>query len=280
MNSNNSTLIPVTDIETSSNETDLEPLESSTFSLTPIMTALNPLIIPTFAMLSSLSLPLFIIAVQEKYAAETPHSLEQKIFQPLLPYLGLIAFRSWFLWNKIGHRINGKPDEHIRESEDSDLDDPWHVLAALIANTSSITNAFLLTFILLPEAEPALLWSAAMTLGFLSYTTDLLTDVPDAFRKHTEQKRPKTIKPFFKQKFIEPLFNKKVLYFAVFLREVLPIVNGLIRAQVTTQTVAALLEDSASEKVIMLVTIPLGLITYSASAYFAKFDLIDRKSVV
>ena len=244
-----------------------------------LLHALKIVTIPMFAALSSLSLPMFIILIEQRYHSEENSTLVQKILQPLVPYLTLVAFRTWFLWNLIGHRLNGQHDADISQVNESSEDAPWHVLAALIANTSSFTHALLLAFIIFPKNNPALLWSGTLTLATFNYTTDLVTDVVDAFRKHVEQKQLQglTIKPFFKQAYVHVLFQNHIEKYGLFLREALPMISGIIRSQVATQSMSAMIEPYVSQTGVKLINVPLGLATYSATAYFANYELIQLR---
>ncbi|MCH9756580.1 MAG: hypothetical protein K0U37_05250 [Gammaproteobacteria bacterium] len=235
--------------------------------------------IPTFSAFTSLSLPIFIILVEESLRDQAHIPLEEKILIPLIPYLGLASLRTWLHWNGIGHRLNGRADTEINAEDDAFENDPWHMLIAILANLSSFTNALLVAFVGLSDSPPAFLWTAAITLGCLNYTVDLLTDVIDAFRKHAEeqQNKGKQVAPFFKQRPVGEFIYNHADGFGVVLREVLPVLSGIIRSRVTTEAVASVLQPVMSESATDIINIPIGLLTYWGTAYTAQFELVQLR---
>lgn len=233
--------------------------------------------VPLLASFSSLSLPILIILAEKELGTHEHQSLEQKILEPLLPYLVLVALRTWIVWNNIGHRMNGQADADMVVFNETYEEDPVHVTIALLANTANFADAFLVGRVALSDAPPAAMWSGAIILGSLNYIMNLFTENVDAFRKHVEsrQKQGRQIAPFLKQKYIAKLICNHPEYFGIVLREILPIVSGIIRAQITTQAATSLLTTTVSDDKIKAVTFPLGLVTYWASAYFIRFELVQ-----
>lgn len=244
---------------------------------TPIpVKTLKILAVPIFAVFSSLSLPILIILMSRTQNKHSNLSLEQKILEPLVPYLCLVALRTWLLWNSVGHRLNGRVDATIQPPDDQSENAPAHVTIALIANTASFTNALLTAFVILSNAPPGLLWAGSITVGTLNYTKDFFTEVVDAFRKHVESRNKigQRIKPFFKQNPIDKMTNSAE-YFGLVLREILPITSGVIRSQVTTQAAASFLATRVSGHAISAINIPVWLLVYWSTAYSTRFDLVQ-----
>lgn len=262
------------DTQSEEGELDVSPSQS----ITPLpMQALKAVVITSFAAFSSLSLPLFIILMQDNLSEQDSMPLEQKILLPLIPYLILVSLRAGLLWNSIGHRMNGRIDAELSSGDETYEEAPGHMLAALLANTSSFTNALLVAFVGLSKAHPAMLWAGAFTLGFLNYTADLLTDVVDASRKFVEHKQTQghAIAPFFQQKFMGKFVHRHAENFGLVLRELLPVLSGVIRSAVTREAAASMFKKTASEATIHGVNLPIGLLAYWSTAYTAQFELIQ-----
>ncbi|NDH67508.1 MAG: hypothetical protein EBY22_06295 [Gammaproteobacteria bacterium] len=263
--------------ERPSEEMAIQTTQPPSQAPTPIpVKTLKIFAVPIFAALSSLSLPILIVLMNRQPNQPRNLSLEQKILEPLVPYLCLVTLRTWLLWNSVGHRLNGRVDASIQPHDDQSENDPTHVAVALVANTASFTNALLAAFAILSNAPPALLWAGSITIGTLNYTKDFFTEVVDAFRKHVESRNQvgQRIKPFFKQKPIDKVTNSAE-YFGLVLREILPIASGIIRSQATTQTTASFLATRVSNREISAINIPIGLLVYWSTAYFTRFDLVQ-----
>ncbi|MCX7091818.1 MAG: hypothetical protein NTU48_10310 [Legionellales bacterium] len=246
--------------------------------ITPLpLQLLKIAIVPIFAAASSLPLPILIIVIQEQFGTQSELSLEQKILQPLLPYLVLAAFRTWLIWNNIGHRMNGHVDTDMPAPNDAAENAPWHVTAAFIANTSKLIDALLVVLVVLSNKPTGVRWSAALAVGSLNYVFNLYMEVAEAFRKHVEskQKQGQQIAPLFKQKHIDKVIYNHAERFGIIMRELLPIIAGTIRAVVTTEAATALLPATMSKNQINAVTVPLRLATYFASAYSIQFELVQ-----
>lgn len=229
-----------------------------------------------FASASSLSLPIFIIVMEQELGARENMTLEQKILAPLLPYLFVVACNYWLIWNNIGHRMNGRIDADIQTPDNTFAQAPYHILLGLIAIIPSFTNAFLTVYAGLSSASVPLKLSAAVSLGGLNYTTDLYTDVVAAFRKHVENKKAQgqKIAPFFKQKYAKPL-DKYALIFGKILRELLPIVRGILWAKITTLGVRSTLSSTIGNNAVAIINPFLGIMVYWSVAYSTRFDLIQ-----
>lgn len=232
--------------------------------------------VPVFSAMSSLSLPIYIIVTHQRFGSGEPLSLEQKILEPLIPYVALFMVRNWLLRNSIGHRISGKTDADIEPYDDTFEDDSWHVLIALFANISSFTDAGLVAFAVLKNKPAGMQWAGSTILGSLNYIAELSTEVVDAFRRHAENRKQHgyNIKPFFKQKYINDLFNRHGENLARFLCEILPPVKGIIRAQVAATTLASY-SSSPESRAMTIMKLPLVLSVYWATAYLTRFDLIQ-----
>ncbi len=289
------------------------------------------LAVPLAAIFSSISLPLSILAIEKKLTPSANLSIEQKLSQTLIPYSVLVCFRFWLLWYRIGARLDGKPDETIETILQAHDDASWIVTAGMIANISAFTNGLLLAFHQLQDSSHTTTFSVGVSLGLLSYTSDLLTDVSDAFRKYTEEQKKlgNHISPIFKQKIIVILLdnhlnniashiwqhlpnstqaqlqswkkniidalknsdhllaNKTIQLLekfesqsslksiAILLREALPVITGFIRARATAEVMANLLEMKLTESQLKVFNILLGILVFEASAYYAKFDVIQ-----
>jgi len=257
-----------------------EPVEQNTVArqvMTPsLLQALKVFTVPMVAMLTSLSLPILIILVYQKLNETNRVSLAHKLPPPLIPYTFLVALRTWLLWNSLGHRLNGRVDAEIQPPDDQAENDTSRVFIALLANTAGFTSALLGGLLLRPDGPPQLLWPFSVILGGLSYTKDLFTEVVDAFRKHAESRHQlgQPVKPFFKQKSMVQLVNYAE-YFGLALREMLPIISGIIHAQVATEAASERLANKASSETIMAIHVPLWLLIYWSAAYATRFELVQ-----
>lgn len=238
------------------------------------LTSIKVATVPVFAIFSSLSIPIAIVLTHSELQHDDI-SLEQKILTPLLPYVLVVFLRTWLLWNSVGHRMNGKTDDDITPENDHYQDDSLHVILALLANSSSFTNALLVGFLALSKAPPAVSLGSGILLGTLNYTTDLITEIPDAFRKHVEthHSREQFVKPFFKQTLIAKTLTPHLAYLGLVLREGLPVISGLIRTQATIQVLDAGLQHPLPTPV----KIPIALIIYWSTAYLAQFELVQSR---
>lgn len=259
-------------------EDTLDVLSSQGATSLPVQ-ALKTVAIPSFAAFSSLSLPLFIILMEDNLSEQDSMPLEQKILIPLIPYLILVSLRAGLLWNSIGHRMNGRVDAELLSGDETYEEAPGHMLAALLANTSSFTSALLVAFVGLSEAHPVMLWTGALTLSLLNYTADLLTDVVDASRKFVEYKQTQghDIAPFFQQKFMGKFIHSHAENFGLVLRELLPVLSGVIRSAVTREAAASIFKKTAPEATIDGINIPIGLLAYWSTAYISRFELIQLR---
>lgn len=50
------------------------------------------------------------MVLDKRFLAQANSSMQQKLLQTLIPYSGLVGFRTWLLWYKIGKRLDGKAD--------------------------------------------------------------------------------------------------------------------------------------------------------------------------
>lgn len=225
---------------------------------TPLVKTLKVVAVTTFALFSSLSLPILIILIQQQTDSQKTRSIAQKILYPLVPYVILVALRTWLLWNSVGHRLNGRIDADIQPSHANAENDPVHVAVLVFANSASFTTAILGGYAIFSNATPEGRWTAAIILGCLNYTKDFFTEVVDAFRKHVESRLQlgQHIKPFFKQEYIEHVLNSAEK-FGLVLREILPIISGIVRSQATTQTLASVLATKVSSHAVIALNIPL-----------------------
>lgn len=255
-----------------------EPIENHSMVASPSVgfQTLKTILVALFASASSLSLPIFIIVMENEFGTHENRSLEQKILAPLVPYLFLVACNSWLSWNNIGHRMNGHIDDEIQTPDNTFAQAPYHMFIGLLANLPSFTNAFLTVYAGLPSAATPLKLGAAISVGALNYTVDLYTDVVAAFRKHVENKQAQNqkIAPFFKQKYAKPL-DKYALLFGKILRELLPIIRGTLWAKITTAGVASTFSSALGDNAIAIINPPLGIMVYWSVAYSTRFDLIQ-----
>ena len=155
-------------------------------------------LMPLAALITSISLPIFILAMREQCKNKDQDqdqdqdqeqaSLLEDFFEPylLVPWMIFALCRLGLLWNSIGHRMDGKPDAEIPVPSDDLEDDSLHVLIALAANFPSFTNAALVGLLIFPEAYLVLQLVGMSGLGILNYFTDFYTDLPDAWRKYVE----------------------------------------------------------------------------------------------
>ena len=232
-------------------------------------------IVTLFASASSLSLPIFIILMQQVNNKEIA-SVEEKILAPLLPYLLLFTARCWLLWNDVGHRLDGHIDADIPAPNDTFADTPAHIRLALFANVSSFMLAFLVVYAGLSKAPVPFRWGGAIIMGGLSYTVDTYTILPSAFRRYTQYKQSQgqSIKPFFKQKNVQFL-DKHALLIGKILRECLPIVRGIVWTKITTDVFASTFAPNLSENRMNIVKSLLGIMIYSPAAYLTRFELVQ-----
>lgn len=245
-------------------------------SSTLFVKVLKTVVVPIFALFSSLSLPILIILIQNQPTMQEPRSLEDKILKPLLPYAMLVALRAWLLWNSVGHRLNGRVDAEIQPAIADAENDPVHVTSAILANSATFTTEMLGALVILTNAPPIVRWTGAVFIGGLNFTKEFFTEVVDAFRKHVESKlqRGRHIKPFFKQKYIEHSLDS-ARNFGFVLRDTLPSITGIIRTVVISQSLKSALKNHASSQAITGLNIPLGMLIYWSSAYATRFDLVQ-----
>lgn len=226
---------------------------------------------------TSFALPIFIIRQETNLGLQASLSLEEKLLHTVVPYVILVTLRSWVVWNNLGHRMNGRADEEIPILQEAGEEDTLHVALILAADTSNFFDAQLVGSIALSGYSAQVNLTGSVTLGGLNYMTNLFAEGVSAFRKHEaiRRKHGQQITPFFKQKFVALLICHRPEYFGVLLREVLPIIAGIIRAQVTTQAATALLPSTLSSHELQLIRVSLGLMTYWSSAYFMRFELVQ-----
>jgi hypothetical protein len=269
---------PVT--ETNEND-EQEPLPPSSF-VTAKKLGLEVskiMITPIFALCSALSLPIVMILAQQEFSPDRTLSLEQKILLPLVPYLILVSLRTWLLWNSIGQRLNGKPDTEIMASDEHFTDEPMHVLAVCLANTSSFTQALLAGFLISNKLQPAVKWGFGIILGMANYPVDLVTQGVDAFRKHSESKQNhgQHIHPFFKQKYIRQWITPYSKNLGIVIREALPVISGIIHSKTTIQALNSYLSMRLSSPALTIIKLPTFMMVYWATAYATRFDLVQFK---
>lgn len=255
-----------------------DPIEDNTMVANSAVAfqTLKIITVALFASAYSLSLPILIIVMENEFGTHENRSLEQKILAPLVPYLFLVACNSWLTWNNIGHRMNGRIDTDIQTPDNTFVQAPYHILIGLIANIPSFTNAFLTVYAGLSSVPAPLKIGAAISVGGLNYTTDLYTDVVAAFRKHVENKQAQNqkIAPFFKQKYAKSL-DKHALLFGKILRELLPIVRGILWTRITTLGLASTLSSAIGDNAVASINPPIGIMVYWSVAYSTRFDLIQ-----
>lgn len=231
----------------------------------------------TIAIASSLSIPIFIILIAE-LDKKSSLSDEQKIIEPLLPYIIFLSARSWLVWNFIGHRLNGQVDKDIPEANEHFLQSPHHVALGYIANISSFTNAFLVGYALKLQHQETLNVIPAILLGCLNYLTDIYIQILPAFRKHAEYKHRhhQNIMPFLKQH-LNWLLDKYALNFSATIRELLPIFRGLVWTKATISMMNNSVYPLVNTDIIRLLNVPLVFLIYSSSAYSTRFEFVQLK---
>ena len=79
----------------------------------------------------------------------------------------LAAFRTWIIWNNIGHRLDGHVDADMGEPNDAFENAPWHVTAAFIANTSNFIDALLVLLVVLSNKPTGIKWGCALAVSSL-----------------------------------------------------------------------------------------------------------------
>lgn len=231
---------------------------------------------PTAAIFSSLSVPISIIAIEKRFYPNAHLSLEEKLIKTMVPYSISVVFRTWLAWYRIGARLDGNADMPIISSI-QDEDRTVVVIAGMIANISAFNNGLLIAFLQFKNASNTTALTAGFLIGTLNYIAELLTDVGDAFRKYSEKQKHhgKDIKPFFKQKLIQYVFEHHIEKYGMLLREVLPIIHGIIRAKSTADIIDMLFESKLDRRALNLLKLIFAISSYQASAYFTKFDLIQ-----
>lgn len=224
---------------------------------------------------SSLSVPIFIILVNQ-LDKTAQSSLEQKIIEPLFPFLLIMSCRTWLLWNFMGHRLNGQIDEHILIPDESFTQAPLPVIIGYLANIASFTNAFLVGYAMKLHHDDSFKWIPAILLGSLNYLTDLYIQVLPAFRKHVEsqQTHKQHLLPFLQQR-CNWLLDKYALSISTLIRELLPIVRGIIWTKATITFLETNIYPNSS--FIRPLNIPLGMIIYSCSAYSTRFEIVQLR---
>lgn len=232
---------------------------------------------PLGAAFSSLSLPLTIIALERRFTPNANSTFLIKLAKTMPAYGFLFGFRTWLLWYRIGKRLNGKKDEKITEIHPDAEHAPMAVTAAMIANISAFCNGFILMMHLLNDSHPAAACSFGVCIGTLNYFVDLLTDVGDGFRKYSETKKKQGIhiQPFFRQKIIQYFFTHHIEKFGWFLREVFPVITGIIRSQTAVGIVDDLLHEKMSSLSLQILKAVLGFLVYETCAYFARYEVIQ-----
>jgi hypothetical protein len=234
--------------------------------------AVTRFVSPVLALFTTISLPIFIIYSDEYFSRQAKTASTLDILAPLLPWLFLATNRQWLVWNNVAQRANGLEDNEIQVASSVQRRDPLHVVIALIANVSSATNALLVAFSGLSDINPVVTWLIAIMLSALNYLSHMLTDLPATFRKHAEvcEVRGQAVLPLFEQPLVK-FFYDRALYPAIVLREITPVLNGIIRSAATVSVLDAL--DAPA--VLMAIV---GVLMYCSTAYvITNFDIAQLK---
>lgn len=268
-----SQVIVAEDITSNNNEdapiTELDKDDSWTLFAAKCVTT------PIAATFSSMSLPLVIITLERRFAPNANLTVDEKLYKTLPPFLALAFFRTWLLWYRIGQRINGKPDRLVAV-KDGAIDTPSVVRAAMFANIAAFCNGLLLMMLVMQDSRPEVACGAGLFVGTLNYIVDLLTDISDAIRKYSESKDKQgiQIKPLFKQQLIQCLFNQHIEKFGIVLREIFPVITGIIRSRATADVLDELFKPSVG---LQLLKVILGIVTYEACAFYARYEVLQLR---
>ena len=228
-----------------------------------------------FSTASSLSLPVVVIALLQKYSINLTN-FEKNIY-PVIPYGLLVVCRSWLVSNGLVNRLNGKEDRPILPLTHEDArSDHSRVILALLANLSSITNVMLVVMFSAKEAHIAVQCSLFIVSGGLNYLLELYTDVVDSFRKHVEYCDDKGVhvKPLFQQPLVRSVYSysDKV---AVCIRELLPVFRGFVRSRAFLEVMKGYVKER--NIALQIVCYLLSVLIYCASAYSCGFELIQLR---
>jgi len=235
--------------------------------------SLRGLVTGLFASTSSLSLPVVII-VYGLQPQSQQLSLFEKILVPMVPYAALLACRAWLVSNGIIHRLDGRVDQPINQPLQLGQSDHCHVMLALCANLSSISNAVMVVLLSVNGAHPAIKWPLLAVSILLNFILDLYTDVVDSFRKHVEYhaKYERVILPLFRQPLVRRIYQCADLL-APCIRELLPIFRGFVRSRSFMDVIRHWFPHQSKES--MACNYFLASLIYLASAYSCGFELIQ-----
>lgn len=237
-----------------------------------IQVAVARFLSPALALFTTISLPIFIIYVNEQVNSQGKAKSVSDVLLPAFFWLLLAMNRQWLVWNNVAHRSDGREDNEIEVVSNVQRQDPWHVVIALIANTPSATNALLVVFSVLSSANPVAAWGLAIVLSVINYVSDMLTDLPSTYRKHAEvcEMRGQAVLPLFEQALVKSFYDR-ALCPALVVREVSPVLNGIIRSAAIVSVLNAL--DSQA-----LLTAIVGILMYCSTAYtITNFEIAQLK---
>ncbi|MES2203795.1 MAG: hypothetical protein V4496_01090 [Pseudomonadota bacterium] len=229
-------------------------------------------ITPVIGMLSAISVPMFILYLEDRYShLDHPYTLVQQIFTALLPWIVVGSCRIWLLHNTIIGRIERQLDTPL--SDEIAANDSWHIFIAFIANLSSVTNAMLVVLMSLAGSSnnpvsPAL-WTAAVLAGVSNGITTIYTEVAAAFRKHAEvcNERNRPISMLFHQPLFQP-FAARALLCGHLIMISYPTINGWLRAYTGASLFKnALVSFGASNATAKGLAVIVGYLIYSATAF-------------
>ncbi len=235
--------------------------------------ALRSLVTSLFAATSSLSLPVVII-VYGLQPQSQQLSLLEKIMVPAVPFMALLACRAWLVSNGIIHRLDGQADQPINQPLQLGQSDHCHVMLALCANLSSVSNAIMVVLLSVNGAHPAIKWPLLAVSISLNFILDLYTDVVDSFRKHVEYhaKHGFVILPLFRQPIVSRLYQCADVL-APCIRELLPIFRGFVRSRSFMDVIRHWFPQQNNQ--LMACNYLLASLIYLASAYSCGFELIQ-----
>lgn len=226
---------------------------------------------PPLGVISGISVPILSTLILRSNFNKGNIGLTSKLIALLLPWIIMSIPQTWFVWNYLGRRIINGNDALIPTQTDNLANDNFHVALELMANVSNFFNGFLVSHSVFGNKNIGLVILAGMIIGTINFIVNMLTEVPISFRQHAQycDEQGKAIKPIFKQPLVEGFYNqaKKL---GIFMREVYPPVNGIIRTVAGVQTLNTFINPTTpiARFLLGLSTAPL---MYTSTSYVCTY---------
>lgn len=209
--------------------------------------------LPVIALLSAISPLIFTIYLLKQGNPEIESS--EKIALPMAVWALVASAQFWLQLHLLARRGDGLVDAPVSTS--AQRDDVPHVALALLASTTALLNGV----VVMISANPsnALRLSVGATiLGSFDWLAWMMGDLQATWRKYTEGT---DIKQLRQQPIVNHLYRSEKLNIVV--RELYPVVTGIVRAQAFYQALQGLLPQTGGAKALAFA---LSALIYEASA--------------